>query len=577
MQLAEGTASRLGSLLGELATDIELVAGIQQPADEAPMWGPLPAQPGRGFILTDGRVVSPQQVAVESEADELFFGGGLGGGKTDLLIGLGLTEHFNSVIFRSQFTQLRGADGLWSRSEALVGLRGQPNRSEFMWRGLPGGRTLQFGGVGTMREALKWKGRPHDMKGFDEITEFSEAVYRFLIAWLRTSRLGARVRVVATGNPPITEEGQWVIRYWAPWLDPHHPNPAKPGELRWFIVDEAGKDREVPGPAHGPGRAPAVKVGEKWVRPRSRTFIPSSVEDNPYYMRTGYADVLDALPEELQRMRAGDFAAASPDHQWQVIPTAWVMAAQARWTADGGDTEPLSAVGVDPSRGGQDEFVIAPRHGSWVGPLDAHSAKEAPDGPSGAAMVFRVARGDLAVPVHVDSGGIGAATYDALNALKMHAVALNGAEKSFERDRTGRYGFVNRRAEWHWRMREALSPDSGQDLALPPDPQLRADLCAPRWTLTPRGIQVEPKERVKYRIGRSPDRGEAVIYACAIVDTTIPLEFVDYTGWSSAELTPDQQAARAAALDEKGRRTVDEAIQHDGVYWPGGNGGGWLR
>ena len=38
---------------------------------------------------------------------------------------------------------------------------------------------------------------------------------------------------------------------------------------------------------------------------------------------------------------------------------------------------------------------------------------------------------------------------------------------------------------------------------------------APRWKLTARGIQVEEKREINKRLGRSPDRGEAAIYALA--------------------------------------------------------------
>jgi hypothetical protein len=64
-----------------------------------------------------------------------------------------------------------------------------------------------------------------------------------------------------------------------------------------------------------------------------------------------------------------------------------------------------------------------------------------------------------------------------------------------------------------WRLREALDPDKGENLALPPDTELKADLCAPRWKLTAQGIQIELKDEVKKRIGRSPDKGDAVILA----------------------------------------------------------------
>jgi hypothetical protein len=48
---------------------------------------------------------------------------------------------------------------------------------------------------------------------------------------------------------------------------------------------------------------------------------------------------------------------------------------------------------------------------------------------------------------------------------------------------------------------------------LPDDRELLADLCAPRWEPTSRGIKIESKEEIIERIGRSPDKGDAAIYA----------------------------------------------------------------
>ena len=39
------------------------------------------------------------------------------------------------------------------------------------------------------------------------------------------------------------------------------------------------------------------------------------------------------------------------------------------------------------------------------------------------------------------------------------------------------------------------------------------DLSAPRWKLLARGVQVEAKEDIVKRIGRSPDRGDAAVNA----------------------------------------------------------------
>jgi len=95
-----------------------------------------------------------------------------------------------------------------------------------------------------MGELGKWKGRAHDLKCFDELSEFMEQMYTFLTGWLRTTDPRQRTRIIGAGNPPTTVEGEWVIRRWSPWLDSQHKNPAKPGELRWFArLDD--KDTEV--------------------------------------------------------------------------------------------------------------------------------------------------------------------------------------------------------------------------------------------------------------------------------------------------------------------------------------------
>jgi len=89
----------------------------------------------------------------------------------------------------------------------------------------------------------------------------------------------------------------------------------------------------------------------------------------------------------------------------------------------------------------------------------------------------------------------------------------NFAEGTTTRDKSGQLGFVNKRAEFYWRMREALNPADGENLALPPDRELRADLCAPKWKLAARGIQIESKDDIVKRLGRSTDCGDAVVMA----------------------------------------------------------------
>ena len=94
-----------------------------------------------------------------------------------------------------------------------------------------------------------------------------------------------------------------------------------------------------------------------------------------------------------------------------------------------------------------------------------------------------------------------------------HVVAVNGAGRSEGRTEAAGIGFINKRAELWWRMREALDPYADAPIALPPDAALKADLCAPRWKQTAGGIQIEAKDEIAKRIGRSPDLGDAVCLA----------------------------------------------------------------
>jgi hypothetical protein len=72
-------------------------------------------------------------------------------------------------------------------------------------------------------------------------------------------------------------------------------------------------------------------------------------------------------------------------------------------------------------------------------------------------------------------------------------------------------------AEGWWRLREELNPDQqfGSAIALPPGAAIKADLAAPRWELTPRGIKVEDKNEIRKRLGRSPDDGDAIMMCLA--------------------------------------------------------------
>lgn len=445
----------------------------------------------------------PQNEAFESEADETLYGGGAGGGKSDLLLGTALTRHRKGIVFRKQ---KQDAKALIDRADEILGDFGRWLASDRTFK-TKDGRELEFGHCSRPGDERSYQGRAKDFYGFDEAAHFTLAEYLFITGWLRSTDPDQRCRIICASNPPLTAEGAWLIQRWAPWLDEKHPNPAKPGELRWFAAID-GKDTEVAGPE------PFEHVGQdgetEHIIPRSRTFIPARLDDNPYYARSGYRGVLQAMPEpQRSALLKGDFGAAMLDDAWQVIPTSWIKAAQDRWTEK--PHGPMDTVGVDPAMGGLDSLTLAPRHGDWFAPIIAVPGNDVPTGVAAAGHVIRHIR-DGAV-AQVDNIGIGAACYEHLQASNVVCAAMDARQASSARDRSGTLGFVNKRAEWWWAMREALDPETGDNLALPPDSELRADLAAPTWEPTPRGVKVESKEDIRERLGRSTDKGDAVVMA----------------------------------------------------------------
>lgn len=470
-------------------------------AEPAAIWEPLPG---------------PQTMAYESTADIVGYGGAAGGGKTDLACGAALTKHEKIMIFRRNGTELTA---VLDRFEELLGTRDGYNGQDKIWR-IPRRKVqVEFAGIPNLGDERKFRGRPHDLLVFDEASEFIVAQIRFLLTWLRSVNPKQRCQALLTFNPPTSAEGRWIIEFFAPWLDTKHPNPAVPGEIRWFAGIN-GKDVEVPDNRRfvlsenneivytfDPTKFKPTDV----ITPLSRTFIPSRVSDNPYLYGTGYMSQLQQLPEPLRsQMLNGDFQAGMEDDQWQVIPTAWVDAAMARWKPLD-RKPPMDSLGVDVARGGRDKTVLSPRHDNWYAPLLKFPGTATPDGPSVAGLVVANMRDKC--PIHIDVIGVGSSPYDCLNEAGLPVIGVNVSEKALGTDKSGRLRFLNQRSELWWKFRETLDPANNTGIALPPDPELRADLCAPCWKLRGAIIQVESREEIVDRIGRSPDAASAVLLA----------------------------------------------------------------
>ena len=487
MSLLDDITARLGALPAEQR------AAVLRDA--------MHATAGRKFIPSPG----PQTEAYFCKADCLLYGGSAGGGKSSLISGLALDAHSRTLIVRRQVGDL---DPIIDEVLKLYGSRDGFNGSVPQRLRFGTGKQIKFGGVTGVDDWQKFQGDPRDLLAVDEAAQFIEFQIRMLMAWVRTDIVGQRRRTVLASNPPLQSQGDYLIGMFRPWLDLTHPDPARHGELRWFVTDPDGKDMEVPDatPHPFPGqREPAL--------PQSRTFIPASFRDNPYLMHDSkYQAQLDSLPEPMRSaLRDGNFMAARQDSEWQVIPTQWIREAQARWSPEPPRHAPMSCLAVDVAQGGGDTTTLAARYDDWFAPLEQHPGSATPTGNEVAGLVIAKRRNGCTVVVDV-GGGYGGATIMRLKDNGIDATAHNGAKASVRRTKDNQLGFFNYRAEVAWRLREALDPgqDGGATMALPDDPELVSDLTADQYEITSRGIKVKTKDDVIATLGRSPDKGDAV-------------------------------------------------------------------
>ena len=172
------------------------------------------------------------------------YGGAAGSGKSDLALGMaGTTRHRRSIIFRRVFPSLRS---MIDRSRDIfnapnsTALKDRFNESLHIWH-LENGKTIEFGAVQYDDDKRKHQGQPRDFMVFDEAAEFLESQVRYLMAWNRSVDASIQPQTLLTFNPPSNAEGQWIIKFFGPWLDEANKRPAQPGELRYFYSSE-GKE-----------------------------------------------------------------------------------------------------------------------------------------------------------------------------------------------------------------------------------------------------------------------------------------------------------------------------------------------
>lgn len=185
-----------------------------------------------------------------------------------------------------------------------------------------------------------------------------------------------------------------------------------------------------------------------------------------------------------------------------LISVAWVEASVERWKSApyGQGYYPTVSAGCDVARFGDDDTVIYEMDDRgtvsqaewWQGQRTTHTA--------GKLMAMRH------IPnIAVDDCGVGGGVTDQCVAESLYVIAVNASEAADDPLK-----FFNRRAEIYWHLREELRLGRIQ---IPDDRKLVGELTNIKYHFRKGRIQIEEKAEIKKRLGRSPDRADALALA----------------------------------------------------------------
>jgi predicted phage terminase large subunit-like protein len=265
----------------------------------------------------------PQEQFLGSPADITIFGGAAGGGKSYALLMECLryidNSEFGAIIFRRTSKQVLAEGGLWYVSQQLYrSVGGVPKETTLEWQ-FPSGARVGFACLDHENDKHNFDGAQIALICFDELTHYSSSQFFYMLSRNR-STCGVKPYILATTNP---DASSWVKDFIQWWIDEEsgYPIPERSGVIRWFYNIENTLywyDSKQQAMQAQPEMA-------KLAEPKSVTFIPSKLEDNPMLLQkdSGYRANLMALSlVEKERLYCGN---------WNIIEAGGNMFNQNWW------------------------------------------------------------------------------------------------------------------------------------------------------------------------------------------------------------------------------------------------------
>jgi hypothetical protein len=165
-------------------------------------------------------------------------------------------------------------------------------------------------------------------------------------------------------------------------------------------------------------------------------------------------------------------------------------------------------IGVDVARFGDDKTVICYRQGRWCHKIESHSHL---DTVQLANLLTAKLKEAKPARMFIDIGNNGAGVYDILvdRGYGKTVRGVSFGNKAIQEDR-----YFNKRAEMWGEANDWFKQEL--PVQIPNDDELLDDLCSVNKSYDQRGrLQLESKDKVKERIGRSPDKADAFVLTFA--------------------------------------------------------------
>lgn len=426
-----------------------------------------------------------------------LYGGAMGGGKTAALINEGQQLNLDypgnfGLLIRKTWPSFQ--DSVLPQMEKFIDTRLVDNwNHSSKYVTYKNGSKTRYGGLGDRPDDWeKWMSGEYGWIAIDQAEQFTELEFQMLTTRLRLRLPGILYFFLLSCNPNIG----WIKE----------------------IFIESNRDDHI--------------------------FVPALPTDNQKNLPIDYIPRMKKTltPKQQLALLDGSWeAVGEPDNVYAYLE---VQKAQKRSLPASMPIE----IGADVARSGDDETVIVLREGLRV---SIYSKAQGHDTMKTAGKIWQLCREKIIpkwgpelkeIKIKVDADGLGAGVVDRLKEqrtdkeeqytaqmleklepkergelqkvsyrLRLKIVEIHGSGAAKEPAK-----FKNQRAEIHFGLLELLP-----NLDLPEDREVATQLMSLKYKVNSAGqYQIMPKDEIKKKLGRSPDRAEAVIYALADIKPT---------------------------------------------------------